>query len=41
MTAIGESGRLSDRGLQRSEVATHAKEAGLRLVRFLYCDNAG
>jgi glutamine synthetase len=41
MAAIADSGRQPDRGLQRSEVATHAKEAGLRLVRFLYCDNDG
>ncbi|MEO6796316.1 MAG: glutamine synthetase family protein [Candidatus Dormibacter sp.] len=40
-TTIRETARAADPEVRRAEIVTHAETAGLRLVRFLYCDNDG
>jgi len=40
-TTVREAARAADREVRRAEILTHAETAGLRLVRFLYCDNDG
>ncbi|MDQ6711405.1 MAG: glutamine synthetase family protein [Candidatus Dormibacteraeota bacterium] len=40
-TTVRETTRAVDPEVRRAEVLTRAETAGLRLVRFLYCDNDG
>lgn len=40
-TALRETTRTADPEIRRAEILTRAETAGLRLVRFLYCDNDG
>ncbi len=40
-TTVRETTRAADPEVRRAEVLTRAETAGLRLVRFLYCDNDG
>src|SRR5438552_16395655 len=40
-TAVTDSSTTIDLDVKRQEIVAKAEAAGLRLVRFLYCDNDG
>jgi glutamine synthetase len=40
-TTVRETARAVDQEIRRAEILRRAETAGLRLVRFLYCDNDG